>query len=169
MGISIAQQTTVFLYSVLFGAGISILYDFFRVIRKRIRHLNFVVMIEDVLFWLLAAAALFVFVYNMNSGELRAFLIIGAAIGGFLYFAILSRFVLKFFGAVFFVTEKILYAVLRPFVLLSRPLASHAGSAVKRTGIFMGKFKNLFKFKAKSAILLLGVRRRKKHLPKDKK
>jgi len=167
MGISIAHQTIVFLLSVMIGAGISSFYDIFRTIRKRIRHINFVVMIEDILFWLVAFVSIFVFIYNANSGELRVFLLIGAFIGVFLYFAIFSRFVRKVFELAFTIAEKILYIILRPFVLILRPFTAKLKMRIGKSGNLAEKVKKVFKFKMKSAILSLGVRKKKKSLPND--
>ncbi|MBR2742461.1 MAG: spore cortex biosynthesis protein YabQ [Clostridia bacterium] len=169
MGISIAHQTIVFLYSVVFGAAAALFYDVFRIIRRRIRHLNFVVMIEDVLFWLAASAALFVFVYNTNSGELRAFLIIGAVLGAYLYFAALSRAVLLVLGAVFGVFIKAVYILTRPFAFLLRPIIRKAKSGAKKQGKFLRLLKKLFKFKIKSVILSLGIRKKSRRVTADEK
>ncbi|MBQ1375946.1 MAG: spore cortex biosynthesis protein YabQ [Clostridia bacterium] len=160
MGISVAHQTVVFLYSIVFGAAAAFLYDVFRVIRRRIRHLDLVVMAEDIIFWLAAFASLFVFVYNVNSGELRAFLMVGAAMGAFLYFACLSRPVSALLSAIFAVLEKIILFILRPFIKIIRFAAKKSKKSAKKTGNFLRKFKNLFKFRIKSAKIFLGVRKK---------
>jgi spore cortex biosynthesis protein YabQ len=162
MGISIAQQTAVFLYSVLLGAMLSVFYDIFRALRKHIPHHNLVVMLEDILFWLISAAAVFVFIYNTNSGEVRAFVFIGAVLGGVLYFLTISKLVIRLLSAVFFALYKILFVLSRPIVLVSRPIRRAAGKSAKRSAKTFVNLKNLFKFKLKSVTMSLGGKRRKK-------
>ncbi|MBQ3378248.1 MAG: spore cortex biosynthesis protein YabQ [Clostridia bacterium] len=157
MGISVAHQTVVFLWSILLGAAIAFFYDFFRVIRKRLRHLDFAVMIEDVIFWLVACASIFVFVYNTNSGELRAFLAIGAIMGAFLYFAALSRPVSAVMGAVFMILEKIIKVLLRPFMIICRLFIKRIKKREKKSRNFLIKLKKVFKFKLKSVRMNLGI------------
>lgn len=47
--------------------------------------------VEDTLFWVIATAATFFFIFITNSGEIRFFIFIGVVMGAYLYFLTLSR------------------------------------------------------------------------------
>lgn len=115
----ILKEADVLLISFLTGAILLVVYDLLRIIRRLIPHNNWVIGIEDVLFWIASAAALFAMLYRENSGYIRGFVIGGVLAGMLLYNLLLSRFVVK--GSVF-ILEKILFVVGRPFVYLLRLL-----------------------------------------------
>lgn len=90
MKISIAVQTVVFLKAVLLGAALGIIYDLLRAVRREIRAGTGVTAVCDSLFWVVALAALFVFVLTAAAGEGRGYILLGAAIGAALYFLTVS-------------------------------------------------------------------------------
>ncbi len=174
MGISIEHQSTVFLYSILMGVILSLLYDIFRVLRKEIGHKNIAVMIEDILFWALCTSLMFVFVYNINSGQIRAFVFVGAAIGCILYYLTISRFLINFLCIIIDVLRKIITAIfkiiLKPFIIIVvRPFHKIGGFAMQKSKKHYRNFKNIFKFKLKTVIISYRRRNVKKTLARNQK
>lgn len=168
MGISITEQSTVFLCSILMGSVLSFLYDIFRVTRKEIGHKNFVVMIEDILFWIICTAFMFVFLFNINSGQVRAFIFLGAAIGCILYYLTLSKLIMKLFSIIIGILRKIIMSVyniiLKPFiVIVIRPFYKIGGYATKKSKKYYRNFINIFKFKTKTVIIAFRKRNIKKN------
>jgi len=100
------------------GMLIAFIYDLFRVKRKTIRTKTLGVVIEDFLFWILAALVMFSVVYYSNEGEVRGYIFIGTIIGAVLYALLLSRVIMKFFFAVIFLLKKIFGAI---WLVLSYP------------------------------------------------
>jgi len=93
-------QAISFLATVLAGAVLGIFYDFFRVLRKTLRHKTMATAVEDTIFWLAATLMIFVFLLYANSGEIRGFTFLGVILGATLYFLTVSRFFIKFTMAV---------------------------------------------------------------------
>jgi len=89
-------QAMSFLATVLAGAALGIFYDFFRILRRVLRHKTMAIAVEDAIFWLVATLLMFVFLLHANSGEIRGFTFLGVVIGAALYFLTLSQFVTKF-------------------------------------------------------------------------
>jgi len=55
-----------------------------------VRHNNFFVSFEDLLFWIFCALTVFALMYNMGNGNLRWFAVFGALGGMFAYLKIVS-------------------------------------------------------------------------------
>lgn len=121
---TIIKEADVLGISVVMGMLILLVYDQIRIFRRLISHGVLWVGIEDMLFWIASALALFAMLYQENSGYIREFVIGGVLVGMVIYNSFLSRFVVK--GSVFLL-KKILFIVSRPFAwiahLFHRPLS----------------------------------------------
>lgn len=66
-------------------------YDNIRVFRRIVRHKTVIFMsIEDIVFGVYAGISVFVMCFKVADGIIRGFIIIGIAVGAFLYFRFLS-------------------------------------------------------------------------------
>ena len=121
---TIIKEADVLGISVVMGMLILLVYDQIRIFRRLISHGVLWVGIEDMLFWIASALALFAMLYQENSGYIRGFFIGGVLVGMVIYNSFLSCFVVK--GSVFLL-KKILFIVSRPFAwiahLFHRPLS----------------------------------------------
>ena len=130
MIMSISEQTILFLSTVGAGMGMAFIYDIFRIFRKFIKHSAIFVYAEDVIYWIIVSFAMFYFMLAQNYGEIRAFTIIGAAVGAVLYLSALSPYVLNvlviiidFAIRVITVVIKIILAPIKLFLkIISIPL-----------------------------------------------
>jgi spore cortex biosynthesis protein YabQ len=104
-----------------------VVYDFFRILRKMFKHPNILIQIEDFFYWIIASIIVFYFVLHMNYGEVRVYTIIGVFLGMYLYFATLSKLIMKIAVAIIEILKKILITtikiILMPFKLLIKLLA----------------------------------------------
>ena len=79
----IAQQLQGLCRAVLLGGGLGVLYDLMRIIRRRLP-LPLLAGALDLLFWITATAALFLFSHETWNGQVRlygaAFCLLGAAV-----------------------------------------------------------------------------------------
>ncbi|MDR2167695.1 MAG: spore cortex biosynthesis protein YabQ [Clostridiales bacterium] len=94
----ISWQAATFLIICAAGFALGIFYDVFRILRKIVRHNAVFISIEDIIFWLAAAALTFFLLMRINFGELRFFIFLALAIGLAIYFSSLSRPILHFGG-----------------------------------------------------------------------
>jgi spore cortex biosynthesis protein YabQ len=121
------SQTTFFLLAVAAGFAIGFIYDVFRVARLAVKHADAVVQIEDAVFWLIASAGMFLFTLHVNNGEVRAFSIVGAALGMVLYFVGLSSYIIKILVAAVNILKKTIAAIigiiLIPFKFIAKLLS----------------------------------------------
>ena len=130
MILSMSGQAWLFLSTVVAGFAIGLFYDLFRITRKTVRHKAWLVQIEDVLYWSVASVLMFYFLLQRNHGEIRFFIIIGAAVGMISYFYTLSPLIVKvsvavisFFKRVLFTVARILLVPIRMLIKLLKILA----------------------------------------------
>ena len=82
MDFSVSKEAFIFLCSCFCGAGIFLLYDLFRTIRKSAgAGSGLLTDVQDCLFWVLAFLLMFFMIFHINRGILRFYEILGAALG----------------------------------------------------------------------------------------
>lgn len=87
----------VFLFhALLMGFFITFLYDWIRVFRRVCPHASFFISLEDLVFWIYCAGAVFMLLYRESNGNLRWFAIAGAMSGMLLYKKCISAFFVKY-------------------------------------------------------------------------
>lgn len=98
----IVEQVYVFFYSILTGAILGLLFDFFRGFRYAgIKDVW--VYLQDIIFWLITAVIIIVSTFLINEGELRIYMLIGYLLGAIFYMLLFSKIILAVFK---FVVEK---------------------------------------------------------------
>ncbi|MCL2456757.1 MAG: hypothetical protein FWD19_04330, partial [Defluviitaleaceae bacterium] len=115
MILSMNGQAWLFFSTVLAGAAIGIFFDAFRILRKTfaIFASPAAVQLEDFIFWVAVTGGIFYFMLNRNYGEIRIFSVVGAGLGIVIYFATVSRFVLKIFVAIVEFLKKVFAAAFK--------------------------------------------------------
>lgn len=108
MNIYLFKEVQLLFLSILFGIGILLYYDCFRVIRMLVVHKNCFVAMEDLFFWITISVTMFSMFYYYNNGEIRFYCILGMGIGMIAYSICLSEFFIK--------GNKILFEFLKKFL-----------------------------------------------------
>ena len=91
----VSSQTILFLTSVEIGILMGVLFDLVRIFRKLIKHPNFLVQIEDMLYWVICGFVSFYMLYICNYAEIRPYIFIGIILGGIFYFCTFSIVFMK--------------------------------------------------------------------------
>lgn len=119
-----ASENVFLLYALLMGIFITFLYDILRILRRVIPHGDFMVSLEDILFWIYCAARVFLLMYHESDGNLRWFAVLGALAGMSTYRKLVSPFLVKYVSLglkkVLQVLGKGLAFLLRPVRVLSK-------------------------------------------------
>jgi len=135
MILSMANQTTFFMLTLLIGVVSGFIYDIFRIMRKLVKHPDILIQFEDLLYWLVVSILVFYFILHRNSGEVRVYAIIGVFSGMCLYFITLSILVIKVSVFIIEIIKKIIstaiYLMLFPLKLLVKLLTPY-GQAIKK-------------------------------------
>ena len=91
----IQNQTYVFLWSVVIGAFLALVFDFFRILRRKGKTPNYIVYIQDIIYWIIVTVIIIMSAFITNDGELRGYMFIGYILGAIIYIASISKIILK--------------------------------------------------------------------------
>lgn len=86
----------IFLLTIILGAILGFLFDITRILRRVIKHKNWVVYIEDILLWIITLTIVLYFIFNFSEGSIRFFYFWGFTIGATIYFGIFSSYIINF-------------------------------------------------------------------------
>lgn len=90
--------------SFLWGVVLMFFYDFLLTVRQRFRHGKVWILVEDWLFWAVAALLVFQMIFALNNGIIRSFFVIAFVFGMYGYRKLVKKHVQKgvnrFFGAI---------------------------------------------------------------------
>lgn len=95
MYVDVAGQARVFLQSILIGAGLGLVYDVLRAVRRSLKSRGTAFLL-DLLFWLGVTGLLFWLALFRENGQVRLYLAAALLLGGGGYLLTLSRQVLPF-------------------------------------------------------------------------
>ena len=101
--------------SFLWGIVLMFVYDFILAARCRIRHGKIATLVEDWMFWAVAALFVFQMIFALNNGIIRSFFVIAFIVGMYGYRKIAKNHVQKGILAVFSL-------IFRPYVWISRKI-----------------------------------------------
>lgn len=85
MVLSNTQQTQVLLFSLLFGLGLGAWFDVFRVFRCFVRCSAVTVLFQDLICFFVAAVASFLFIFEVNDGTVRLFILVAFSMGALVF------------------------------------------------------------------------------------
>lgn len=95
MTISIRHEMIVFWSAFFCGQAISVIFDFFRSLRKTSSPSRASVAIQDVMFCTIAFKIFFDTLYITNNGHLRWYIPVAIILSGIIYFCAESKYVIK--------------------------------------------------------------------------
>ena len=101
------NQVYVFLWTVLIGAVMGLIFDFFRIMRRKGNTKDVLVYLQDIVFWLIVTVIIIVSTFLINNGELRGYMILGYILGGIFYILLLSGLIRKVLSAILDFSENI--------------------------------------------------------------
>ena len=159
MGFTIADQTWQFFFSILFGMGLGVLYDLFRIFRVAFPPGRTLALFEDLIWWLMAGVLTVLFCIAEMNGQIRIFALMGEGIGFLLYHLTIgvlvlgaSRWIIGLISAIL----RFLYRItLAPIGHLIGKLWGFVGKKIKKTEVLAKKSLRKRKFRLKRDRILL--------------
>jgi len=91
MVISISQQAMLVLFSLISGILTGVFFDVYRLVRGIETPSKIVTFIQDILFWILTALVVFIFLSIYDYAYIGVYVYLWIAIGSAIYFLFLSR------------------------------------------------------------------------------
>ena len=146
MGIQISGQLAAFGQSILLGAAAGVLYDLLRPFRLRLPRLTALL---DGAYCLAVGCAAFLFLLRRGGGELRGFLLLGAAGGAVLFFCAASAFLQPLWAFWADTLVHLVRLLLLPFLVL-RKICKKTFQHGKNLFYFAGKYYTIIKITGKA-------------------
>ena len=94
MPLQLNVQFDIVIYSLIAGALTGMLFDGYRIVRG-VKIPKFIIMIEDILFWILSALVVFTFLLYTNYAFLGPYVYVFIMVALLLYFKFISSHILK--------------------------------------------------------------------------
>ena len=101
------NQAHIFFYTIIIGAIMGLIFDFFRILRRKGNTKDILVYIQDIIFWIIVTVVIIVSTFLINNGELRGYMIFGYILGGVFYILLFSKAIRKIFSCVFDFVERV--------------------------------------------------------------
>ena len=155
MEFSANADSFLFFASIALGFLLGFYYEIFRFLRLAFPHPNWLVFLEDLLFFLPLAPTLIFFHYALNDGILRWFSLTGTVLGFCLYLGTMGKLLLFCSEGILFCIKMLLKGI---FWLFIRPLC-----------IVFKKITNCLYAKGKKVVIIVKQKQAKKRLQNEKK
>ena len=112
------NQLYILLSFFIAGIIIGLLFDIFRVTRKSFKLPNFIIYIEDVLFWILAGLIIIATIFIFTDGQIRLYMFLMLFMGAFIYFALISKLFIKINVKLVKLIQTVIDFMLKPFKII---------------------------------------------------
>ena len=100
MEIVIFKEVEYFKICLFYGFIFTMYYDVIRILRRLIKHREFFVTIEDVVYGIFIGIQIFLLNYQNNKGVVRVFMFVGLLIGSIIYHKIFSTTLVEVFSRI---------------------------------------------------------------------
>lgn len=146
-------QIISFGYSMILGMIFGIFYDIFKSLRSVKKHKNFVIFIEDILFFFVVSIITLLFLIATTNGEVRGYILFGILAGFIIYILLFSKYIILIFFAIFKLIFTVVFTVLRGYYWLFEKIYD------KFRKILINTVKNLKKVLKYTTNLLYTIRK----------
>ena len=124
------------------GVLLAWVYDNIRVFRRIRRHKTIIFMsIEDIVYGIYAGISVFLMCFRVSDGIIRGFIIMGIAVGAFLYFKFLSTFYIQW-------SVRIIKFLLKPACFILKNVVRIITIPVRSLKMYMKRRKDMGKKEA---------------------
>lgn len=79
--ISVREELLIFIMAMIAGSVVRLSYRGISAFRKILRHKQWVINLEDLIFWIAAAIYMFVQIYHTSDGSIRWYFALGVVVG----------------------------------------------------------------------------------------
>ncbi len=134
---TIPESLLTFLYFIIVGIFLALLYEPLRIFRLVVHHKTWAYILEDTLFLGICSVLILIFSIELGEGSIRVNYIVAASIGAFVYFCTVGRIINIIFAFIFKVVRKFVSFLLR---ICTKPVRIVFGIIVK----YLKKMKKFF-------------------------
>lgn len=140
---SLTDQTIYFLFSLLFGVALAVLYDFVRILHIIGFNKPFKIILTDVLYFIMCAFLTVLFALPFNNGSVRYFVLFGEAVGFVVYRFTLGELSYKLYNAFISIFSKVMKKSLKYMRVFLNKLLKAYGLVVYNVCVVIHKIQNI--------------------------
>ncbi len=144
VGIDLNIQVIIFLWSLVLGSILGLLYDIFKSVRFAFKSNKKHLFIQDIIYCLLCGFLTFLFSLAINRGNLRFYIIMGEFLGFFIYQTSVSKIFMKVTITIIIIIKKVLHKI---YKIIFSPIISIVKKIIK--SVFKSNKKEHCKLKVK--------------------
>lgn len=148
----LAHQTVIFLSSLLWGVVLGVVYDVFRVYRVCVKSGTVSIAVQDVLFFSICAATVFLFLMGTVNGQLRVFCIFGIFLGSVIYRLSVGDLAVKIIASIIKFLEAVL---IKPIISLLLKVSGFIRRILSKAALKLKKAVCFFQIYLKKHALVL--------------
>lgn len=143
MEFTLSQQTVYFLYSILFGIILSVLYDIVRILRFCGFNRAWQIVLSDVLYFVLCAFLTVLFALPFNKGEVRYFVLFGEALGFVLYRFTVGEYSARIYQFFIHIISMLFRKTFKYLIKISNKVLKANRFVVYNIGVVVKKLQNI--------------------------
>lgn len=114
------EQLLHFLYFMIVGIILSIIFDIFRILRRSFKTTDMITNLEDAIFGFITGVILLASIFWFNNGQLRFYILISIVTGIFLYMLFISKYFISLSVTIINIIKKFILFILYPFNILGK-------------------------------------------------
>ena len=112
------EQLTNFIYFIITGMLLGIIFDIFRILRRSFKTSDIITNIQDIIFGLITGVIILSSIFLFNNGELRLYLFLGIGFGIAIYMLLISNYFIKVNVIIINFIKKSIIFITKPFIIL---------------------------------------------------
>ena len=112
------EQLSNFIYFIIIGMILGVVFDVFRILRKSFKTSDIITNIQDILFGIITGTILLSAIFLFNNGELRLYLFLGIVFGIIIYMLSISKYFIKINIIIINFIKRIIILITKPFIFL---------------------------------------------------
>jgi len=97
---NITNEVIVFFAFIVAGMAGGLLFDLFRAVRKNFETSDWLVYIEDFIFWIFLGVIALITSYLVSDGQIRVYMLISMVMGAIIYFFSIGKLIYKVFDLI---------------------------------------------------------------------
>ncbi len=112
------EQLISFVYFIIIGIVLSIIFDIFRIFRRTIKTSDIVTNIQDILFCIITGIIVLFSIFYFNNGQLRSYIFVGIIVGISVYMIFISKYFIKINVYIINLIKRLILILLKPFIII---------------------------------------------------
>lgn len=118
----ISEQLKMFLFALMTGAIISIIYDIFRIIRLAFNNSTALIVAEDIIFSFIALSITVMYFSAFNFGQIRLYLLIGLLSGAIICHITIGHIIIATSKIIILIFKRIFLIIFYPIKLIFKAI-----------------------------------------------